>query len=272
MKRAFTLVELTLVLLVLGLLTHLAVAEFGRVRDRKMRESANRLLESVREAVWSERAGGEIVGFLADMGRLPRITGEGFDGSLEELWARPADVPSYAMRPATGTNLCVAASQKALLEEPGVLVPTGWRGPYLRIPFGRDELLDPWGNPMTAVDDAGLRRLVVSNGFVTAVSHYGPSGQSRDRAMLSVLPSGGATSRLVVNIVSASAASGRVTCKWFGPASGMVTGAVETVDYPGMVVFDGLTPGLRVFRDSVTGATRLVKIRPGDTPLEIVVP
>ncbi len=272
MKRAFTLIELTLVLLVLALLTHVAVAEFGRVRDRKMRESANRQLESVRDAVWSERAGGEIAGFLADMGRLPRIAGRGMDGTLEELWSKPVDVPLYAMRPATATNLCVAASQKAKLEEPGVFVPTGWRGPYLRLPFGRDELLDPWGNAMTCEDDAGLERLSVSNGVVVAVSHYGPSGQARERATLSILPAGGARSRLVVNIVSASAASGRVTCKWFGPASGMVTGAVETVDYPGTVVFDGLTPGLRVLHDSVTGASRLVNVRPGDMPLEIVVP
>ncbi|MCR5415047.1 MAG: type II secretion system protein GspG [Kiritimatiellae bacterium] len=264
MKRAFTLVELSVVLLVLAVLAHLAVRELGRTRDRKLVSAADRQLEEVRSAVWELRPGEDPSGFLADMGRLPGISP---DGTLEELWARPAGVPEYALREATGTNLCAGVSG-----EPGVFVPTGWRGPYLRLPAGRDGLFDPWGNPMTVLDDAGLSRLNVENGFVTAVSHYGPTGRESGKKTVSLIPDGGGSSRLVVNFLSAGASSGSVTCKWFGPCSGAVTGAVGTVAYPGTVSFEGLTPGLRVFHDSVTGGARFIVVKPGDNAMQVVVP
>ena len=63
-----------------------------------------------------------------------------------KLWKKPEGSLPFAVREAVSSNLCVSASEKALLAENGVWVPTGWRGPYLRLPVGRDELLDPWGN------------------------------------------------------------------------------------------------------------------------------
>ena len=268
MKRGFTLVEMTVVLIILAALTHLAVRQLSQVRDARLETVANRQLEEICAAVYA-RAAGESTGFLADMGRLPRIT-NATNATLEELWICPAGARDFALRPAVSNNFSAATANIGALEDATVYVPTGWRGPYLHIPFGRDELLDPWGNPMVEKDAADLQRLTVTNGFITAVSHYGATGQRRGKRTLPLAPPQGATSRLVVTFVAST--NGTVTCKWYGPASGLVTGASATLSFPGSVVFDGLTPGLRVVKDDVTGVARYIDLHPGDNPLQITLP
>lgn len=267
MKKAFTLVELTVVLAVLAVLANLAVRELSRFRDGRLSAAADRQLEEIRGAVYCRGAGGDASGFLADMGRMPAVT----NSTLSELWRRPAGAKLYAVRHAQENLFAGAPAQLAGMAA-GVYVPTGWRGPYLRLPFGRDRLLDPWGNPMEAVDDAGLARLWVSNGFASAVSHYGPSAQASGMRRLSLLPDGGLACRLVVSPVSASAYAGDVTYAWFGPAGGTVTGAVKTAICPSPVVFEGLTPGIRILKESRTGAARVVDVRPGDNLVSVALP
>ena len=254
MKSAFTFVELVVVLAVMAVLTHLAVRELSHVRDGKLSSAADRQLEDIRECVG---------GFLADMGRLPRAA----DGTLGELWAVPAGALPYGVREAVSTNLCAGVPACS-----GVYVPTGWRGPYLRLPIGRSRLRDPWGNPVEAVDSAGLSRISLTNGFVVAVAHYGPRAQPGGERRVSVVPERGATSRLFVTTTSASGAESAFEYAWYGPADGLVTGAVVSASCPGTAVIEGLTPGLRVLRDSNTGAARLIDVKPGDNPISIVMP
>ena len=123
MKRgAFTLVELVVVLAVIAVLTHLAVRELAHLRDGRLSDAADRQLEEIRLSVFDDSAEGAARGFLADMGRLPKAT----DGTLSELWQKPAGALEYAVRQATETNLVLGAKT---LANASVYVPTGWRGP-----------------------------------------------------------------------------------------------------------------------------------------------
>lgn len=280
MKRAFTLIELTIVLVIIALVTHLAVRELASVTEAKRDDAADRQLATLREAVYATRPGEDPTGFLADMGRLPRACIETNEyreivRTLRELWSRPEDVRTYAVRPATADNLQVESARKTDLADSDVLVPTGWRGPYLRLPFARDRLLDPWGNPMENPDSSGLARLTLTNGLITAVAHYGRTAQPSGRRTCVLEPEGGAISRLIVSAESASgalAAGTRITYRWYGPAAGLITGAVETVDFPAQAIFEGLTPGVRILKDSVSGLARRIVIRPGDNLIQIRLP
>jgi hypothetical protein len=83
-------------------------------------------------------------GFLADMGRHPLATTNQYGGCLSRsFWTPPSAADVYAAREAVATNLlpeCDAADADA-----DVVVPGGWRGPYLRLPLGKTRLLDAWG-------------------------------------------------------------------------------------------------------------------------------
>jgi prepilin-type N-terminal cleavage/methylation domain-containing protein len=245
-RRGFTLVELVVVLAIIAVLTHLAVRETWRIRDRELSKKADLQLEEIRDSVYA-RAGSGSGGFLADMGRMPRLA----DGTLSELWKAPTNALAYGVRRAVAPNLCANVP-----EAPNVYVPTGWRGPYLRLPAGKSRLRDPWGNPVESVDSAGLTRLWDTNGTVVAVSHYGPSARAEGERRLTLAPEGGAESRLVVM----SDTDGEVS--WYGPCDGLVTGATAAVTAASPAVFDGLTPGERVLVFS--GRARTVEIRPGD--------
>ena len=266
-KKAFTLVEMVMVLAVIAILTHLAVRELSHVRDAKLVQAADQQLEALRASVYAHANGEEPTGFLADMGRLPRLAD---NATLDELWKMPTNARPYAVRTATVENL--APGLDALVDS-SVYVPTGWRGPYLRLPFGKLRLFDPWGNPIECEDDAGLTRLWTTNGFVHAVSHYGPRAQANGRRTIALAPDGGATSRLIVSAESANASfAGEIIYSWYGPADGLITGAVQKVQYPAAAVFEGLTPGRRILKDSRSNRARPIDVKPGDNLISIVVP
>jgi len=260
MRRGFTLIEMVAVLFVLALTTHLAVRSCAHLLDAKRTQAADRQLETLRRAVYDPETA---TGFLADTGRLVMPT----NGTLAELWIRPPAMRPYGVRPATRANLVPAVQA---LEDSSVYVPTGWRGPYLRLPLGQRELLDPWGNPIVTRDAAGFERVTVTNGCAVAASHYGAAALERDRRAGSLLPEGGAESRLVVRLVSAAETPpGEVEYRWYGPADGLITGAVQTVVYPAAAVFDGLAPGERIVWDSVSRVPRRCLVRPGDNLVQI---
>ena len=274
MKRGgFTLVELVVVLVVIAVLTHLAVRELSHLRDGKLSKAADRQLEEIRAGVYSRVPGDEATGFLADMGRLPRLADDVRTGrasrttvtnsTLGELWVVPSGAKPYAVRQATAENLVPGLES---LANAAVYVPTGWRGPYLRLPFGKTRLLDPWGNPMEKEDEAGLPRLIVSNGFVTAVSHFGPRSQPSGERRLSLVPAGGEESRLVVT----SASETPLAVTWYGPAGGLVTGATAVVSAAAPAVFAGLTPGRRIL--FCNGVARAIDVKPGDNLISLDLP
>lgn len=300
----FTLIELVVVLAILSLLAHLAVRELGRASHARMRRAAERQLEEIQGAVWRISPGGEPEGFLADMGRLPRAAAATNESgrvvlSLAELWRRPEGTAPFELRAASATNLVVPASAKDELADDSVMVPCGWRGPYLRMPFGKGRLLDPWGNPVETLDDAGFARLLAEDGAPVApgrevwkVRHLGadarpddvvaPSGE-HDRDSAALLSPGRRANTLAVtaNFVNSqgpSAVSGDVRCRWYMPCGGAITGGVAKTSLAGASFasfsFEGLPPGVCTLVVDVGGTGRArerVTVPPGGRVLDVKV-
>ncbi len=267
MNRAFTLLELVVTLAVIAVLTHLATRELYRLRESKSQEKVVELMDNIAAAIYSDDISSEATGFLADMGRLPRAV----DGTLSELWLSPTNGYFYALKRASYDNLVEGAKG---LENHSVYVPTGWRGPYLKLPRRTSRLYDPWGNKLEVVDEAGLERLVLTNAEVVAAISYGANNKKLEAEIFSLLPSQGAKSTLVIQPISESGQSiGQlISYYWYGPADGLITGALEKATYPMGVKFEGLTPGRRVIYDSCSSVPRIVDVKPGDNLINIKMP
>ncbi len=304
--RGFTLIELVVVLVILALLTHLAVREMGKVQASHRRRQADRQLEEVRAAVWAREPGGAASGFLMDLGRLPRAVPATNEAgrvvqTLAELWQRPAGVAPFALRTAAATNLVVPASVQTALADETVVVPCGWRGPYLRLPFGRTRLLDAWGNPFETRDDAGFVRLFTSAGEPAAqegdaigrVRHLGadarpddritPSSEAARDGVVDFLPPGGRINPLAVTAQFVNGAGpvgidGTVRCRWYMPCGGAITGDVATVTLTegsfATFSFNGLPPGACTLVVDVGGRKRAqetVEVPPGGRTVQMKV-
>ena len=301
----FTLIELVVVLVILSLLAHLAVREMGKVQFARMHRQAERQLEEIRDAVWHLQPGDDPAGFLVDMGRLPQAVAATNEtgrtvATLAELWRRPAEVAEFSLRPASMANLKVPESVRSVLSDESVVVPCGWRGPYLRLPFGRDRLLDPWGNPFETPDDAGFARLTAMEGAaakpgeaVRGVRHFGadarPDGQvapgtGADRdGEVGLVPNGGMVNALAVNVNFLNAAGpagvdGEVRCRWYMPCGGAITGDVAKVEMTGgsfaAFNFAGLPPGRCTLVVDVGGkacARELLVLPPGGREVQLKV-
>ena len=259
-RRGFTLVEMIVVLVAISVAAHLAVRSFSRTADGRRARAADAQLAAVRDAVWHLGADGEPCGFLADVGRPPRTA----DGTLCELWERPADCVAHTLVAATSSGLRCAAADRAELDDAGVFVPCGWRGPYLELPPFADRLRDPWGNPVETPDAAGLSRVLSSNGFLRAVAHFGPEAKAAGERSLEALPPGGANCcSLAVMPEFAAGFSGEISYRLYWPCGDCATGAVVRASYPAAALFEGLPPGVKILKDSATGVARRIVTRPG---------
>ena len=149
-RRAFTLLELVVVLAILAVVTTLAIRSLDGLEDQSRYEKNARGFEELSAAVLGspdDRAADgtrTVSGFVADMGRLPRAVGS-TELTLAELWQNPGGNFKFDIRQAT-----VANGVAAPLEDPQVYVASGWRGPYLRLPIGATTWLDGWGNPLSS--------------------------------------------------------------------------------------------------------------------------
>lgn len=231
MKKAFSLVELVVVLAVIAAITHVAVRELGTHRDVRLAQTADRQLAGFRDAVWSLEKDGTPCGFLADTGRMPR--------SLRELWERPANVRSYCV-----TNVA------------GVHVPTGWRGPYVRLAPGKSAVYDPWGND--------FRIATNSFGYATNVCHMGASGLERTRsAGVSLVPDGGSLSSVVVMLPAPSPAGDTLRAYWPDGFGGVAEAMANISPGAQTARFDDIPPGTLIVAGAGKGS-RMFRILPGD--------
>jgi prepilin-type N-terminal cleavage/methylation domain-containing protein len=151
--RGLTLIELLVVLTILAILAAAAIVSTESVVSQGRFEATQSTLRAVEEAVLgpallqAEDGAAATAGFVADVGRLPL--------ELAELWANPHGLPPFRFQPADASE--VGAAHADL----DVVVPTGWRGPYLRLPIGGDQLLDGWGRPLEVLTTAGGEVAVV---------------------------------------------------------------------------------------------------------------
>ena len=279
-NRAFTLVELVVVLAAIAILTHLAVRELGAYSASRRAIAADSLMEEIAAASYSP---GEATSFFHDMGRLPQCVDIAEDstissaaptnGTLAELWMCPPLAKPFAIINAVDDNLCVAEEEKGDLVDENVWIGTGWRGPYLRLPVGKTRLFDPWGNEFREEDSAHLRRIWTTNNVIYAVSHYGQSAQSRGRKDMKIAPDGVNDARLVIYLEkSESTAQEANGCAWYGPSSGSITGCFQNVISSSPVVFNGVFAGPKIIvvrRGNAVLKYAKIDIPPGGTTFHV---
>jgi prepilin-type N-terminal cleavage/methylation domain-containing protein len=152
-RRGLTLVELLVVLTILALMATVAITSTDLIMSQGRYEATVRSLTNIEEAVRGpsgvRQPDGTLLvsGFVADIGRLPIAYGDDPRLQLAELWANDKDgdgvpdLPTFDIRWPDS--------------DPEVLVPCGWRGPYLRLPLGTADVRDGWGNPLVLLNDAG---------------------------------------------------------------------------------------------------------------------
>lgn len=160
--RGFTLLEMTVVLLLMTLLASVAIRETNglsfQVRYEQTRERLERIREAIlgnpRQIINGQQA---VSGFVADMGRLPDNLRELLQSgscSDDPTKKTPADcgaswgwgnIVTYGGRCSDGTTTI-----KAECEDNGHgWLNIGWNGPYLQVsgnPGDADVLTDGWGN------------------------------------------------------------------------------------------------------------------------------
>jgi prepilin-type N-terminal cleavage/methylation domain-containing protein len=187
-RAAFTLLELVVVLAILAIVTALAVRALDGVGDQSRFEASRRIMEDLSAAVIGSPDDRTpdgfrtVSGFVADMGRLPRAVAIETAGTeeftLSELWSLPGF--PYDVRPADTLH-----GVPAFDSDPEVVIPGGWRGPYLRLASGARNPLDAWGNPFTVLaSSTGYARLRNANDIaITAaaqeigiIRHLGANG------------------------------------------------------------------------------------------------
>ena len=195
-RAAFTLLELVVVLAILAVVTTLAVRSLDGLEDQSRYEKNVRGFDELSAAVLGspdDRAADgtrTVSGFVADMGRLPKAVADGNGNlTLAELWKGPTDNRfKFNVWQAIAVN-CTPSN----LADQEVVVPSGWRGPYLRLPIGTTTLLDGWGNPMSSPaasspddpDGIGYARLlnsddddgITADQEIRIIRHLGANGR-----------------------------------------------------------------------------------------------
>ena len=136
-RPGLTLLEMTIVLTILAVLTTLAITLTEGTVEQTRFDVTQRQLQNLQDAILGSSPDSQ--SFLADIGRLPRAIEADTATQLCELWMNPG-----TMRP----------FQQATGPDPEIVLSSGWRGPYIATPSdGR--LRDGWGNPFTLWNIAG---------------------------------------------------------------------------------------------------------------------
>ncbi len=144
-RRGLTLLEMIVVLMILVLVAGTALTSTEGIVDQGRYESTRTMLVSCEDAILGVpgRVDAQnrpwITGFVADVGRLPKVVSTEAERRFEELWLKSDLVEPFAVQVPPG--------------DPEVRVPGGWRGPYLRLAAGTQSLRDGWGELARALRD-----------------------------------------------------------------------------------------------------------------------
>ena len=134
-KNGFTLIELVIVVVALGILATVAIPKFGSLTQKSRVNASKQEMLSIREAIVGNPAtvaGGEYIdrGFEGDVGFVP--------SGLSDLAVKPDSVNSYDK-----------------------FIRLGWNGPYIDADRG-EYLKDAWGNNYTY--EPSNRRIISTGG------------------------------------------------------------------------------------------------------------
>jgi prepilin-type N-terminal cleavage/methylation domain-containing protein len=146
LAHGFTLIEMTVVLLIMTLLAGVAIRETNSLSFQVRYEQTRERLERIREAILGnprQIINGQqaVSGFVADMGRLPN--------NLHELLER-----KFCSDRRYSYDTCVANGGTPITQHDWEFDPSsglwyGWRGPYLNISgsaLDNDAFVDGWGS------------------------------------------------------------------------------------------------------------------------------
>lgn len=139
----FTLVELVIIIVVLGILAAVAVPIFGNMIKSSKISATKSEMESLKRAIVGNPrvvAGGELIdrGFEGDVGALP--------SSLVDLVTKPSSVPAYDK-----------------------ITRLGWNGPYMDAD-NANYLKDAWGT--NYIYDSSGRTITSINGADTIIVNF----------------------------------------------------------------------------------------------------
>jgi prepilin-type N-terminal cleavage/methylation domain-containing protein len=140
-QDGFTLIELVIIIVVLGILAAVAVPQFADMSDASKIAATQRELATLKQAIIGNPAvvsGGAYIdrGFEGDVGFAP--------GRLEDLVGKPDSVANY-----------------------NPISRLGWNGPYLDSTTG-EYAVDAWGN--SYVYQSGSRRIFSTGGGSDTIS------------------------------------------------------------------------------------------------------
>ncbi len=187
-RIGFTLIELVLVLMILAILAGAAISMVDVQVDQTRFDTTQRTVESVDNAILEHRLESNGTrtrsGFFVDIGGLPRpdadtadLNGDGVVDenilTLRELWVFPTmanefdrTLAPFDLRAATNAFGTVVVNTdtdavdgendydlQQVFQDSEVIVGSGWRGPYLRLPTAAAELRDGWGHRLVSYPD-----------------------------------------------------------------------------------------------------------------------
>lgn len=307
-RRGLSLVELVVVLTILVVLAGVAVTATESAVEDARYQATRSTLANVEDALlgrWASPTGSpsdRAPGFVADVGRLPKLVSSAPGEELSELWTVPAGAPAFGVQSPDG--------------DPQVRLLCGWRGPYVRLAFasateldGRD-LLDGWARPFVVRRSDGVVATVGLGDEIAQIHTLGADGieggtaYDEDLALVVhrtvaplVAPRHRGALTLRVTPFDGVAAFSSLVVRVYGPRDGRADTlrqhAPVTLVAPGVVdvLLSDLTIGTRVVRvyqladAPATEQTDLsaalhksalvhVEVVPGGNaqPLEIVVP
>jgi prepilin-type N-terminal cleavage/methylation domain-containing protein len=227
--RAFTLIEMLVVITILAVLTMIAVQSLGPVEEKARHEATERTLRQVRDAVVTTNDSA-VAGFIADTGRVPTSIAElsGLVSPGTGVVVQPADLPEYGTLTVQAGPDWNGSSWEITPGATGnyFSLNHGWHGPYLQTAANTGDVVDGWGYSLVA-DPQGVGTLVGGPAGLTLRARGKPGGVPPQV----LIPAGSySATQISGNIYSATTDTGPWCVMVVGPGSAAENGiAVHAV-------------------------------------------